>query len=104
MRRGVRVGLLAGFLLLRLRLFLLMLSAAPGRFGRGLLAHAGRVSYAPITGLRGLAGRWDFSERLPFFLLRTCLESGALFLGERPPGALYCDAVGRGANPEHSLM
>ena len=32
---------LLGFLLLvRLRLFLLMLSAAPGRFGRGLLAHA----------------------------------------------------------------
>ena len=61
MRHGVCVGLLAGFLLLLcLRLFLLMLSAAPGRFGRGLLAHAGRTSYAPITGLRvlrGLAGR-----------------------------------------------
>ena len=41
-RHGVRVGLLAGLLLLRLSLFLLMLSAAPGRFGRGLLTHAGR--------------------------------------------------------------
>ena len=48
----MRVGLLAGLLLLvRLRLLLLMLSAAPGRLGRGLLTHAGRASYAPITGL-----------------------------------------------------
>ena len=70
MHHGVRVELLAGFLLLvRLCLFLLMLSAAPGRFSRGLLACAGRTSYAPITGLRvlrGLAGRLGFLRTAAF--------------------------------------
>ena len=40
-----------------------MLSVAPGRFGRGLLARAGRASYVPTTGLRvlrGLASRLGF--------------------------------------------
>ena len=56
MCHGVHVRLLAGLLLLRLSLFLLMLSAAPSRFDRGLLACAGRMSYMPITGLRVLRG------------------------------------------------
>ena len=64
-RHGVHVGLLVGLLLLHLSLFLLMLSAAPGRFSRGLLARAGCASYAPITGLRvlrGLASRLGISQ------------------------------------------
>ena len=69
-RRGVCVGLLAGLLLLlRLSLFLLMLRAAPGRFGRHLLARAGCASYAPITGLRvlrGLAGQLGFLRMAAF--------------------------------------
>ena len=84
-----------------------MQSAVPGRFGRSLLTRAGRVSYAPITGLRvlgALDGRWDFSERLLFFFLLTCLDAGTPFLGERPLGALSCDGVKRVVNPGHSLM
>ena len=47
---GCMSELLAGLLLLLcLRLFLLMLSEAPGRFSRGLLAHAGRTSYVHLS-------------------------------------------------------
>ena len=68
-----------------------MLSVAPGRFCQGLLAHAGHASYVPITGLRvlrGLAGQLGFLRMAAFLFLCTCLELGALFLGECPPGTL----------------
>ena len=84
-----------------------MLSAAPGRLGRSLLARAGCTSYAPITGLRvlgGLAGRLGFLRSAAFILAAHVLGFRNTFLGERPPGALSCDGMGRGVNPEHSLM
>ena len=57
----------------------------------------------------------DFLEWWPFFLHPACLDPRLLFLGEQPPHALSCKAVGGaadpyndggtgGSNPLHSLM
>ena len=81
---------------------LLMQSAAPGRFGRSLLTHAGHASYVPITGLGvlgALDGRLGFLRTAAFLFLLMCLDSGTPFLGERPPGTLSCDGVIRVVNP-----
>ena len=90
-RHGVRVRLLAG-LLLCLSLFLLMLSAAPGRFGRGLLTRAGRASYAPITGLRvlrGLACRLGFLRMAAFLLAAHVFGVRSTLLRRTPTGHTF---------------
>ena len=71
-RHRVHVGLLAGFLLVRLCL-LLMPGAVSGWSGCALLARAGCVSYAPITGLRVLRGLacWLWFLRTAAFLLAS---------------------------------
>ena len=89
MRHGVCVGLLAGLLL---SLFLPMLSVAPGRLSRSLLAHAGHTSYAPITGLRvlgGLAGRLGFLRTAAFLLAAHVLGVRSTLLRQTPTGAHF---------------
>ena len=97
-RHGVRVGLLAGLLLLRLSLFLLMLSAAPGRFGRGLLARAGHVSYVPITGLRvlrGLASQLGFLRMAAFLFAAHVLGVGSTLFRQMPTGHTFLRCCGK---------
>ena len=102
------VGLLAGFLLL-VRLHLLLTQGV-------VLDDSAVLSWLmPATQVMHLSPAWEsswdawpagcnFSEWQPFFFLATCLEPEALYLGECPLHTLSCDAVGRKANPEHSLM
>ena len=97
MCHGVHVGLLVG-LLLFFGLFLLMLSAAPGRFGRGLLAHAGRASYTPITGLRvlvGLASRLGFLRMAALLFAVHVLGVGSTLLRQTPTGHTFLRCCGK---------
>ena len=103
--RGVHVGLLVG-LLLRLRLFLLMLSATPGRLSQGLLACAGHVSYMPITGLRalrGLAGWLGFLRMAAlFFAAHVCGVRSTLFR-RTPTGCTFLRCRGKRCQPRAFL-
>ena len=69
-----------------------MLSAAPGRLGRSLLAHAGHTSYAPITGLRvlgGLASRLGFLRTAAFLLFTHMLGFRNTLLRQTPTGRTF---------------
>ena len=100
---GVRVGLLAGFLLLRLRLLLLLMpSAAPGGFGRGLLARSGRAGYAPITGLRvlrGLAGQLGFLRMTTFLAAAHMFGVRSTLFRRMPTGRTFLRRCGKRRQP-----
>ena len=69
-----------------------MLSAAPGRLGRSLLARAGRASYAPITGLGvlgGLAGWLGFLRMAAFLLFTHVLGFRNTLLRRMPTGHTF---------------
>ena len=103
MRYRVCVGLLAGFLLLvRLCLFLLVLSAASGSFGRGFLARGGRASYAPITGLRvlgGLAGWLGFLRTAAFLSSVHMFGVRSTLFRQMPNGRTFLRCHGRRGQP-----
>ena len=108
-RNMVCVGLLAGFLLL-VHLCLLLLMTGCGAWSIWFCFLGLHESHELHT------YHWHESPERPGRLvgiswnggLSLCLARvwghGALFLGERPLGALSCDAMGVGANPEHSLV
>ena len=100
---GMHVGLLVGFLLLvRLCLFLLMLSAVLGRFGHGLLARTGHVSYAPITGLRvlrGLAGQLGFLGMAAFLFASHVFGVRSTLFRRTPTGHTFLRCRGRRGQP-----
>ena len=98
----VRVGLLAGFLLLVCLQLLLMPGLALGRSGCAFLTHAGHTSYAPITGLRvlrGLAGRFGLLGMAAFLFASHVFGAWSTLFRQTPTGHTFLRCRGRRGQP-----